>query len=110
MYCLFMRYVLTVGVMGLLSCLLAVSNSEPATRSEMSHAYRSSYLTAPLNSLGKTYQGGEIIFQYSEAQGWYICIQVFIHSRSKSHLAVQSADVIFRCLRGQNAVEFGLHI
>lgn len=52
----FMLCALTKGVTGLFSWRLAVSNSEPATRSEMSQAYSSSYFTAPLNNLGKTYE------------------------------------------------------
>lgn len=42
------------------SCLLTVSNSEPATRSEISLEYSSPYSTAPLNSLGKTYNGKKL--------------------------------------------------
>lgn len=112
---LYMRCVLTIGVMGLFSCLLAVSNWEPATRSEMSHPYSSSYLTAPLNSLGKTYRDRKMLcLNTVRHRGKYILYSIFpylsINWRPKSHLAVQSADIIFRCLRGQNAVEFGLNI
>lgn len=96
MYCLFMRYVLTIGVMGLFSCLLAVSNSEPATRSEMSHAYRSSYLTAPLNSLGKTYQGGKLYFNTIKHKcGTYVSKYLFIQGQSltlQSSLLMSSSD------------------
>lgn len=55
------QFVLTIGVIGLLSCRLAVSNWEPAARSEMSHEYSSSYFTAPLNSFGKTWN----IYRYA---------------------------------------------
>lgn len=50
----FQKSVLTIGVMALFSCLLAMSNSEPATRIEMSQAYSSLYLITPFKSLGKT--------------------------------------------------------
>ncbi len=83
----------------------------------MSHPYSSSYLTAPLNSFGKTYQERKKLRLNTGSEKKKIYIQIYfpliyllINSRAKSHLAVQSADIIFRCLRGQNAVEFGLNI